>query len=72
MAFSEGRAPHRITVRAYQVGFGDCFLLSFHYEAADNRHILIDFGSTEKPEGAPQRSEMMRRIAEDIFDRCGS
>ena len=24
-------SPNRITVRMYQVGFGDCFLLSFAY-----------------------------------------
>lgn len=23
--------PQRLTLRAYQVGFGDCFLLSFRY-----------------------------------------
>ncbi len=68
---SDRLLPKEITVRAYQVGFGDCFLLGFHYARFDNRYILIDFGSTEKPEGAPPRSEMMRRIAEDIRKRCG-
>jgi len=30
----------------YQVGFGDCFLLSFEYTAPEPaRHVLIDFGS---------------------------
>jgi hypothetical protein len=38
----------------YQVGFGDCFLLSFHYDAPladgrDVRHVLFDFGSTRWP-----------------------
>jgi hypothetical protein len=63
--------PQEILVRAYQVGFGDCFLLTFRYERReDDRHILIDFGSTEVPEGAPKRSEMLRQIAQDIEKRC--
>jgi hypothetical protein len=38
----------------YQVGFGDCFLLSFSYrrplpDGRDERHMLIDFGSTHAP-----------------------
>ena len=38
--------PSKVTVRMYNVGFGDCFLLTFHYEAPlKNQHILIDFGS---------------------------
>ncbi len=31
----------------YPVGFGDCFLLGFHYAGYDDRFVLIDFGSTE-------------------------
>jgi hypothetical protein len=43
-----------VTVRMYQVGFGDAFLLSFGYDAPladgrDRRHILIDFGSLMDP-----------------------
>lgn len=42
-------APTRIRLRMYQVGFGDCFLLTFEYpqpvEGRDRRHVLIDFGS---------------------------
>jgi len=36
-----------VRVRMYQVGFGDCFLLSFEYAGAAEpaRHMLIDFGS---------------------------
>jgi len=72
MASSSEKGPSRITLRAYQVGFGDCFLLTFHYgKPKSDRHVLIDFGSTEKPEGAPPRSEMLWRIAEDIRKRCG-
>lgn len=37
-------APTGVTITSYQVGFGDCFLLSFHYKSGD-RHVLIDFGT---------------------------
>lgn len=48
--------PTRVHVRMYQVGFGDCFLVSFYYRRAlsdgrDERHMLIDFGSTHSPRG---------------------
>src|SRR6266508_3299882 len=41
----------------YQVGFGDCVLLSFEYGeewpgGGRARHVLIDFGSTRLPSGA--------------------
>jgi len=37
--------PKSLTIRTYQVGFGDCFLLSFEYPT-EKKHVLIDFGST--------------------------
>jgi hypothetical protein len=61
------RKPTRLTLRAYQVGFGDCFLLTFHYEKFD-RHILIDFGSTGQPKSSGEK--LMLRVAEDIRDEC--
>lgn len=60
-------APEKITLRAYNVGFGDCFLLTFHY-ADFKRRILIDFGSTSAPKNAD--SDYMEAIAEDIRDQC--
>ena len=33
--------PSQVTIRMYNIGFGDCFLLSFHY-ANEDRHLLID------------------------------
>lgn len=49
-------APRHLRVRMYNIGFGDCFLLSFTYAkplpAAGGqstvRHILIDFGTTSR------------------------
>lgn len=39
------KAPKKVKIRTYNVGFGDCFLLSFDYGGSE-RHVLIDFGST--------------------------
>lgn len=65
--------PTKLTLRAYQVGFGDCFLLTFHYPAlgakpAFPRHLLIDFGSTGKPKTA--EGNLLLRVAEDIKKEC--
>ena len=57
--------PSKLTLRVYNVGFGDCFLLTFHYPARD-RHVLIDFGST----GSAGESGLLLRIAKDISKRC--
>jgi hypothetical protein len=66
--------PAFLNIRSYQVGFGDCFLLTFHYpeavKAGDRkRHVLIDFGSTGLPPGTP--SDQMMRVAQDIRQECG-
>jgi L-ascorbate metabolism protein UlaG (beta-lactamase superfamily) len=62
--------PSKLTLRAYQVGFGDCFLLTFHYPAeVGDRHVLVDFGSTKLPEDAP--TGLMVRVARDIERVCG-
>jgi hypothetical protein len=65
--------PTRISLCTYQVGFGDCFLLSFHYpealeDAREQRNLLIDFGSTRWPEGHAGRYQ---EIAADIQQRTG-
>ncbi len=56
------------TIRMYNVGFGDCFLLSFPYASGGDRHLLIDFGSHPNPKGAPKG--FMEAIANDIKARC--
>ncbi len=60
--------PVRARVRMYQVGFGDCFLLSFEYASAledgrSERHILIDFGSTRRPDEGGDPEEIASLIA---------
>jgi hypothetical protein len=57
--------PTRLTVRCYGVGFGDCFLLTFHYPGkTGERHVLIDFGSTQSPPNA--QKNLTKLIAKDI------
>lgn len=54
--------PKKLEIRSYNVGFGDCFLLSFHY-AKEQKHVLIDFGSTEPPDTI---DDFQVAVAEDI------
>ncbi|MBM3810643.1 MAG: MBL fold metallo-hydrolase [Acidimicrobiia bacterium] len=56
--------PHLFSLRAYNVGFGDCFLLRFEY-AEFRRHVLIDFGGLHAPES------LLLRIAHDIRRHSG-
>ena len=65
--------PSHLAIRMYQMGFGDCLLLSFTYPAPlsdgrSERHVLIDFGSSH----GPARGKLdMKEIARSISDRCG-
>ena len=60
------REPTSVTSALIQVGFGDCFLLTFNYgedAAATRRHVLIDFGSTALPkQGAVPCTKMANEI----------
>jgi hypothetical protein len=60
--------PTAVTVFAYQVGFGDCLLVRFSYPSRD-RHVLIDFGTMELPEGGG--STHMRDVVADIGMKTG-
>ncbi|MBX3724505.1 MAG: hypothetical protein KF823_01130 [Xanthomonadales bacterium] len=62
-------APVSIRIRMYQVGFGDCFLLSFDYAPRPARHVLIDCGSMASPKGAP--AGLIMRVARHIADTVG-
>jgi hypothetical protein len=61
--------PARLIIRTYQVGFGDCFLLSFDYGDDGQKHVLMDFGSTSLPHDAPE--DRMVEVARDIRKRTG-
>ena len=67
------KKPTKITVRSYQVGFGDCFLLMVHYRGDKKKHILIDFGTTAKPKTMdnPDKKDLLLSVAENIRDTCG-
>ncbi len=60
-------SPTKLTIRTYQVGFGDCFLLSFQYPKME-KHVLIDFGSTGVPKPI-KLNDRMKAIADDIKKR---
>ena len=57
-----------VRVRMYQVGFGDCFLLSFDYAEPEEpaRHILVDFGTRRLAAGLD-----LADIAGEIDARTG-
>lgn len=61
--------PGSLRIRTYQVGFGDAFLLSFSYPDKSARHVLIDFGSTALPKGAPK--DRMVEVAKDVRSVTG-
>lgn len=61
-------SPTKVIIFAYQVGFGDCFLLRFVYPGDMPKHVLIDFGTTGLPENVA--SSQLTTIARDIADKC--
>lgn len=57
----------RVRIRMYQVGFGDCFLLSLEYDkplpdGRAERHVLVDYGSTRSAREQRARGRM-REVA---------
>src|SRR5437763_302739 len=61
--------PKTLEIRGYNVGFGDCFLLTFDY-GKTKKHVLIDFGTTQPPAGK-MPSTYMLEVAEAIKEDCG-
>ncbi len=64
------KAPTSLRIRTYNVGFGDCFLLSFRYPAGSDRHVLIDFGTTAYPLRRTTPKSLVE-VAENIQSVCG-
>jgi len=60
------KAPDKVSVTMYNVGFGDCFLLTFHYAGGKCRRVLIDCGSTSK-----QKAHMTRVVDKLVKDCNG-
>ncbi len=61
--------PGKARIRSYNVGFGDCFLLTFFYGEDRTANVLIDFGSTRTSSSGPARG--LLAIAEKIREDCG-
>jgi beta-lactamase superfamily II metal-dependent hydrolase len=57
-----------VTVRMYDCGFGDCFLLTFHTSEGSPRYVLIDCGVHGQYKG---RKEKMLAVARDIAEVTG-
>ena len=65
-------AVSSVRIRMYNVGFGDCFLLTFAYGSGKPRHMLVDYGSTAPPEHGPRgyTGNYMKTVADDIAKEC--
>lgn len=59
--------PRSLTINTYNVGFGDCFMLTFEY-ATSKRHVLIDFGSQRLP--VNKQPNHMVKVAQQIGVDC--
>jgi len=69
---AQGKTPLSVSIRSYQVGFGDCYLLTFTYgkQPTDpKQHLLIDFGTTGLPKRLGSPSEWQR--GRSLRRRCG-
>jgi len=53
-------------LRMFNVGFGDCFLLSLDYRSGKRWHVLIDFGTARRAPDAPTQVDIAREIASVI------
>ena len=62
--------PEKVFLRMYNVGFGDCFLLTVQYGGGAQRHVLFDFGSTAAPARVKAGDAYLKKVAEDIRERC--
>src|SRR5262245_18109836 len=60
--------PSSVRIRMYNVGFGDCFLLTFEYPGKAH-HVLVDYGSTAAPKNGPKN--YMRLVADDVARESG-
>jgi beta-lactamase superfamily II metal-dependent hydrolase len=72
-AKKKGAAPaassRQVTIRMYNVGFGDAFLV-FVPEGNQQRRILFDCGSIEAAPGVPM-SRVVDRLVRDVTDADG-
>ena len=62
-ASSSKTAKSAVTIRMYNPGFGDCFLLTFQSSDGSPRYMLIDCGVHQQYKGGPARIDL---IVKDI------
>lgn len=66
----EAEGPFAVRVRMYNVGFGDCFLLTF--PAPDRpRKVLIDCGKHTLSSGGPPLDRIVRQLLDDVTEVDG-
>jgi len=58
------KMPEQVRIAMYDVGFGDCFLLSFSYADGEARRVLIDCGSTS------ENKKHMSQVVNILVDDC--
>ncbi|HRI12858.1 MAG TPA: MBL fold metallo-hydrolase [Verrucomicrobiota bacterium] len=61
-------AKHRVRIRMYHQGLGDCLLLSFPRPEGSDFHMLVDCGVVL---GTGEPGKVMRQVAEDIKAATG-
>lgn len=64
--------PSHVRIRMYNVGFGDCFLLTFAYPDEVSRHVLVDFGTMGLPKRDGERLHGTADVARQIAADCGT
>lgn len=67
-ARSSSNASHRVRIRMYRQGLGDCFLLSFPGNRGKQFHLMIDCGVVL---GTGDPAVVMKKIAEDVRVETG-
>ena len=58
------KRPVNTSVTMYNVGFGDCFLLTFSYADGKHRRVLIDCGTSS------QRKSHMSKVVNQLTEDC--
>jgi beta-lactamase superfamily II metal-dependent hydrolase len=55
------KKPEQVKITMYDVGFGDCFLLTFSYAGGEKRRVLIDCGSSS------EKKDHMTKVVDQLF-----
>ena len=58
------KKPEQVKITMYDVGFGDCFLLTFSYAGGKKRRVLIDCGSTT------EKKDHITKVVDELIEDC--